>query len=156
MFSIELRQQQPNAVMQPLVQPLPEVRISNPPPRLLFRRALVVDDSALNRKMVVNVLKDYFSEVVQAGDGLEALDAMRRAMESNQVFDIVFMDSIMPNMGGIEACRVMRSLGFTNMIIAVTGNILPEDVREYADAGANDVLIKPLKIEKLEETLESK
>jgi CheY-like chemotaxis protein len=42
------------------------------------------------------------------------------------------------------------------MIIAVTGNILPEDVREYADAGANDVLIKPLKIEKLEETLESK
>jgi CheY-like chemotaxis protein len=156
MFSIELRKQQPNAVMQPLVQQLPEVRISNPPPRLLFRRALVVDDSALNRKMVANVLKDYFSEVVQAGDGLEALDAMRRAMESNQVFDIVFMDSIMPNMGGIEACRVMRSLGFTNMIIAVTGNILPEDVREYADAGANDVLIKPLKIEKLEETLESK
>jgi CheY-like chemotaxis protein len=124
--------------------------------RLFFRRALVVDDSVLNRKMVVNVLKEHFSEVIQAGDGLEALDIIRGAMASNQVFDIVFMDSIMPNMGGIEACRVMRSLGFTNMIIAVTGNILPEDVQEYADAGANDILIKPLKIEKLEETLESK
>ena len=50
----------------------------------------------------------------------------------------------MMNMNGLEATRSIRALGFSGQIIAVSGNVLPEDVEAFLAAGANIFLAKPL------------
>jgi CheY-like chemotaxis protein len=60
------------------------------------------------------------------------------------------MDFVMPNMNGPDATRKIRELGYDGIIIGVTGNTLPCDIDHFKLSGANDVLAKPLNMEKLE------
>jgi CheY-like chemotaxis protein len=67
------------------------------------------------------------------------------------------MDSLMPNMNGIDATRIIiKELKFPNPVIAVTGNMLPEDVRDFESAGVLTVLGKPLELDKLSDILRGK
>lgn len=59
----------------------------------------------------------------------------------------------MPVMTGIEATRLLRQTGYTGPIVGVTGNIMQEDVDLFLSAGANEVIGKPLKLEKLQEII---
>lgn len=59
----------------------------------------------------------------------------------------------MPNMTGPEATRVLRSQGCTIPIIGITGNVLAVDVENFKAAGANEVLAKPLRRERLQDVL---
>ena len=68
-------------------------------------------------------------------------------------FDVVFMDSVMPVMDGLEASRRIRAGGFDVIIVGVTGNALAEDIREFCAAGANFVLTKPVSVARLQEQL---
>ena len=52
----------------------------------------------------------------------------------------------MPRMRGTEATTKIRALGFQGMVIAVTGNALPEDVNDFLDHGADAVMPKPFDI----------
>ena len=52
----------------------------------------------------------------------------------------------MPRMRGTEATTKIRALGFQGMVIAVTGNALPEDVKDFLDHGADAVMPKPFDI----------
>lgn len=47
-------------------------------------------------------------------------------------------------MNGPEACKAIRELGFTGVVLGVTGNALAVDIEEYLACGANDVLVKPV------------
>jgi CheY-like chemotaxis protein len=118
-----------------------------------YGRALIVDDVTSTRKMMVRALASSFEEIVQASDGQEAVDMVKDSFEKVKPFDIIFMDSVMPNMGGIEACRIIRSLGYDGMVVAITGNILPEDVMEFTMAGANKLIGKPVKLDQLMDIL---
>lgn len=62
----------------------------------------------------------------------------------------------MPKMTGLEAAKIIRTLGFTYPIIGVTGNALEEDKISFLNAGATTVLIKPVNITVLHELLYSK
>ena len=53
----------------------------------------------------------------------------------------------MPNMSGVEASRLIRQLGYTGLIVGVTGNSQQSDIDEFTAAGANKVMTKPLDIE---------
>lgn len=121
----------------------------------LFRKVLVVEDSKFNLKMMKKLLTAYADEVVCAEDGEEGVAAVRRCSGTDDdVFDVIFMDSLMPNMNGITATKIIiGELKFPNPIIAVTGNMLPEDVQEFEDAGVLTVLGKPLELDKLAEVL---
>ena len=59
------------------------------------------------------------------------------------------MDNMMPNLCGPAAAKEIRSLGYGNLLIGVTGNAMEVDVVEYEAAGADAVLVKPVKIEQL-------
>lgn len=59
----------------------------------------------------------------------------------------------MPVLNGIEATRILRDRGYRLPIIACTGNALQEDVDAFLQAGANEVLTKPISKAKLEATL---
>mmetsp|Transcript_34898 Transcript_34898/g.35540 ORF Transcript_34898/g.35540 Transcript_34898/m.35540 type:complete len:99 (+) Transcript_34898:2-298(+) len=56
------------------------------------------------------------------------------------------MDSIMPMMGGLEATRCIRHLGYNGIIIGVTGNISSDEIQDFLNHGADAVLSKPLDI----------
>ena len=118
-----------------------------------YGRALIVDDVTSTRKMMVRALASSFEEIVQASDGQEAVDMVKDSFEKAKPFDIIFMDSVMPNMGGIEACRIIRSLGYDGVVVAITGNILPEDVMEFTLAGADKLIGKPVKLDQLMDIL---
>ena len=115
---------------------------------------LIVDDSVPTRSMLSKVLKPRCRKVDQAGDGVEALRMVQLSKEAGDPYDVIFMDSEMTNMNGPMASREIREqLGYQGMIIGVTGNALPEDIANFKDHGADDVLVKPLKINQFEDIL---
>jgi signal transduction histidine kinase/CheY-like chemotaxis protein len=121
----------------------------------LFSKILVAEDSMFNRKMMRKALEKYSIDIDMVENGVQAVEAVRRCAENQaQPYDIIFMDSLMPVMNGIEATTIIiKELNFPNPVIAVTGNMLPEDVRNFESAGVLTVLGKPLDLDKLHEVL---
>jgi CheY-like chemotaxis protein len=115
-----------------------------PPPQhalgdLAGRRLLLVEDNAINREIVLGLLKGSGLVVEVAADG-------RRAVELFQStpFDLILMDIQMPVMDGYEATRRIRARDTRIPIIALTANAFPDDRDKTLDAGMNEHLSKPL------------
>jgi two-component system KDP operon response regulator KdpE len=100
----------------------------------------VVDDDAQIRRVMRTTLISHSYEVDDARSGEEALEKMRAGQ-----FDLVLLDVNMPGMGGIEACRAIRSgrAGFDLAIIMLTVRNTEKDKVEALDAGADDYVTKP-------------
>eukprot|EP00597_Dinobryon_sp_UTEXLB2267_P017381 CAMPEP_0201112334 /NCGR_PEP_ID=MMETSP0812-20130820/77187_1 /ASSEMBLY_ACC=CAM_ASM_000668 /TAXON_ID=98059 /ORGANISM="Dinobryon sp., Strain UTEXLB2267" /LENGTH=640 /DNA_ID=CAMNT_0047375655 /DNA_START=533 /DNA_END=2455 /DNA_ORIENTATION=- len=114
-------------------------------------RILIVDDSAMNRKMLrklIEIEKEGIlaqAHVIEADDGLTAVEALRSAVATGSGFDLILMDYTMLRMHGPDATAIMRKdLQYSGPIIGVTGNALPEDIAKFIASGANSVLTKPL------------
>jgi len=131
----------------------------------VLKRLLVVDDSLPNRKMLGRLLTSRGYEVDQACDGAEAV-AKYEFSQSKQLdleeggdpdamncqhYDIILMDFEMPVMNGPTATKILREKRCTSMIFGLTGNALPEDINFFKEHGADEVLIKPLKVELVEQ-----
>jgi PAS domain S-box-containing protein len=112
------------------------------PGALLGIRALVVDDSEINREVAKRILELDGVQVSLASDGQQALDRLRAAPDA---FDVVFMDVQMPLLDGYEATRrIRRELGLVNLpIIAVTASALSSERQRADAAGMNDFICKP-------------
>lgn len=95
------------------------------------RRMLVVDDSTLNRKLLIkliqNILDDTTLHIDEAADGEAALDMFTKSSD----YDIVWMDVVMPVMDGVTAFRIIRQISEDVPIVLVTANephTLPADL----------------------------
>jgi two-component system, chemotaxis family, chemotaxis protein CheY len=111
---------------------------------------LAVDDSASMRQMVRYTLESAGYEVVQAADGVEALDYAK-----GSGVDLVLTDVNMPNMDGISLIRELRQLPdyrFTPLLMLTTEAGL-EKKQEGKAAGATGWLVKPFNPEQLVATL---
>ena len=110
----------------------------------IAQRFLVVDDHPINRLLVRQILKNNWKncEIVEADNGLKALEALRQ-----QPFDVVLMDMVMPEMDGIEATAALRqSLGVPacdTPVLGLTANVNPQDLERFSAAGVNAVVLKP-------------
>ncbi len=116
-------------------------------------KALVVDDSAVMRKILIGALGQAgIAEVGEAADGAQAVAAVKEGG-----IGIVLMDWNMPNMLGIDAVKAIRAAGATVPIIMVTTEAEKLRVIEALKAGANNYIVKPFKPEtvvaKVQETL---
>ncbi len=107
---------------------------------------LVAEDNAVNRKLVLHVLKRLGYSADIANNGVEALEAVKR-----QSYDLVLMDIQMPEMDGLEATRHIRGDASLNQprIVALTANALDHDRKACLAAGMDDFLGKPLEISRL-------
>ncbi len=106
-------------------------------------RVLVVDDSSTNRTVAVNLLKGFDIHANLACDGSEAVTAVRSFN-----YDLVLMDMRMPEMDGLQATRVIRTLDGARAsipIIALTANAFAEDIEACRQAGMNDFVVKPVR-----------
>ena len=105
-------------------------------------RILVVEDNPVNQALMQALLKPTGHAVEIAGNGLEALEALTRAD-----FDLVLMDSQMPEMDGVTATREIRAMeGPVSRvpIIALTANAMVGDRERYLEAGMTDYVPKPI------------
>ena len=102
---------------------------------------LLVEDNAVNQKVVLAILSKRGFHVEIAANGLEALTALQK-----NVFDLVLMDVQMPYMDGIEATRKIREeLGLRDLpIIAMTAHAMTGDRERCIEAGMNDYASKPV------------
>jgi CheY-like chemotaxis protein len=102
---------------------------------------LIVDDDPFIRKLVATTLEDVAGfELMEAADGLEALEVARRVPP-----EIVFLDIDMPQLDGYEACRRLRARAETAdaTIVMLTAAVGEEAEREAEGAGADLFLTKP-------------
>lgn len=101
---------------------------------------LVVDDSATMRRIVVNSLQRIgFTDIVEAGDGREALDRFDTSV------GFVITDWNMPSLGGLDLARELRARpdGRAVPILMVTTRSVREDILAAIEAGVNSYIVKP-------------
>lgn len=109
-------------------------------------RMLVVDDSEVNRKLLVRILEPVGFEIREAGNGAEALQAWEEWQPH-----LIWMDMRMPVMDGYEATRRIKATtrGMATIIIALTASALEEDRAVILSEGCDDYLRKPFHEEDL-------
>ncbi|MFM8610608.1 MAG: ATP-binding protein [Burkholderiaceae bacterium] len=118
-------------------------------------RVLVVEDHPINQTLTQAMLDKVGLDSVVAGDGQQAVDMFARG----ERFDLVLMDLQMPVLDGLQATREIRRLearrpGELHLpIIALTANLQPGVQESCIAAGLDDVLYKPVDLERLRETL---
>lgn len=101
-------------------------------------RILLAEDVKTNQMVFEMMLRDDPYEIDMADDGEIAV---QMALSGN--YDVIFMDIMMPNMGGMEAFQALKVAGFNKPVIACTANVMKEDVEQYLAAGFDGVIGKP-------------
>lgn len=119
------------------------------------KTVLVVDDSAMMRKIIIKNLKEsgFDVNVIEAGDGKEGLDKFTAAGLAN--VHLVLSDWNMPNLDGLGFVRELRKLDpqKTVPIVMITTEGSADKVKEAVLAGANNYLAKPFTPERFKEKL---
>ena len=116
-------------------------------------RLLVVEDNKVNQELIVALLSPFDLTIVTAADGVEAV-----AAADGEDFDLILMDVQMPNMDGLTATRRIRAARPVGVrqppIIAMTANVMPDQVARCLDAGMDDHIGKPIDPARLLQVLE--
>jgi len=112
--------------------------------------SLGIDDNPINLKFMKEILKRLGADIILARSGDEALEYIK---ERGRV-DFIFVDKNMPVMDGYETIREIRKIEKSKswekiVIIALTGDSDDETIKQMAQAGADDILLKPIHINQL-------
>lgn len=105
----------------------------------LSGRILVAEDNEVNRKLVDLLITRTGAEVAHVGNGAEALERATR-----ESWDLILMDIQMPVMNGRDAACAIREAGINTPVVALTANVMAEDLEDYREAGCDDYLAKPI------------
>ncbi len=116
----------------------------------------MVDDNAVNLKVVKGLLEPYQMHVYTAGSGRQCIEILK---EGKEKFDIIYMDHMMPELDGIDTLRLIRQMEgeyFQKVpVIALTANAV-SGVREmFFKEGFQDYVSKPIELAQLEKSLKS-
>ena len=114
----------------------------------LAGRILCAEDNEVNRRLVALLVNRTGAELVHVSNGREALDAVSR-----EDFDLILMDIQMPVMNGRDATAALREAGIRTPVIALTANVMSEDIDDYRLAGCTEHLAKPIDKQKFYEVL---
>lgn len=114
------------------------------------RKVLVIDDDALNMKLIKAILSKKEIEVIEAFDARKGLE-----LAAQHQPDAILMDMNLPGMDGMEATRQLKADPSLKdiSVIAVTGFVGPEFQEKAMDAGCSGFVEKPISIENLLKTL---
>jgi len=107
-------------------------------------KVLVVDDSRIMRKILINILKEkkiHEDDIFDAPDGKEALEVLNRVF-----IDLLLLDWNMPKLNGLDLVKIVRKMKkYGNLpIIMVTSEAARYNVLEAIKAGVTDYVVKPI------------
>ncbi len=109
---------------------------------------LLADDDTYNRELAKIVFEKWGVKLDLACDGMEALDLVQK-----KKYNLILMDIHMPRADGTQVSKYIRSevdcLNFDTKIVAVTANVVKDDIVKYMKSGMDDYIIKPFKEEEL-------
>ena len=112
-------------------------------------RILVVDDVAVNRRLLERILQKWNANVTLVDGGQEAAARFLSGTWRPDSFDAILMDIHMPDMDGFEAASRIRSVGFVRPILAVTAGSNPGGREAYLAGGFDEYIPKPVDREQL-------
>ena len=105
---------------------------------------MIVEDDANQRKLMATVLEQYGYNVLQATDGVDALDVLDK-----KHVDLIILDIMMPRMDGFEFTETLRQSGCNLPILMVTAKQSPVDKRKGFIIGTDDYMTKPVDEEEM-------
>ena len=115
-------------------------------------KILIADDEPQTREMIEEILEELVDQGVEllvAGNGMEALEAIRQHHP-----ELVFLDVLMPKMNGLEVCNAAKNqLGMKDMhIVILTTKGLDHENRRIKEVGADQSIMKPLDPDEIYDT----
>ncbi|MCL2874246.1 MAG: PAS domain-containing protein [Defluviitaleaceae bacterium] len=116
------------------------------PEPMPYGRVLVVDDVESNLFVAKGFLFPYKVAVETADSAMEAIELIKKG----QVYDIVFMDHMMPVMDGVQATKILRDMGYISPIVALTANATFGASKMFLENGFSDFVSKPLDPERMD------
>ena len=120
----------------------PEMDISK------MKLILVAEDEECNYELIQNVLNNRY-RILRARNGIEAV-----TLNEEKHPDMILMDIRMPEMNGLDATRIIKEVNPTVPILALSAYAFQDSIQEARDAGCNEFISKPFKVEHLIETIE--
>jgi PAS domain S-box-containing protein len=100
---------------------------------------LYAEDNEVNRRLVELLVKKTGADITLVVNGAEAVEKACK-----ETFDLILMDIQMPVMDGLDATVAIRQSGNQTPIVALTANVMAEDIHEYREMGCDDYLAKPI------------
>jgi len=114
-----------------------------------YGKVLIVDDVKSNLFVARGLLAPYGLHIDSIDSGIEAVEKIRKG----SVYDIIFMDHMMPEMDGIEAAKLIRGMGYTRPIVALTANAIAGQAQMFLENGFDAFISKPIDTRKLNSVL---
>ena len=115
----------------------------------LSGRILLADDSPDNQRLIAFYLTSSGATVELVGDGRAAVERGAASVRAGRPYDLVLMDIQMPELDGYGATSALRSLGFTNPIVALTANAMDHERARCLQCGCDGFLTKPIQVDTL-------
>lgn len=112
------------------------------------KKILVADDNEMNRLVASIILENYGATVLESDNGRATLETTNTYLP-----DLVLMDIQMPELNGYETTRLLRKLGNTIPVIALTANAIKGESDKCLEAGMNDYISKPFKEDEFLKTI---
>ena len=114
-------------------------------------KLLIAEDNLINQKVINGMLGDSGMNIIMADNGQEALDILK----DNKDIYVVLMDAHMPVVDGFEATQRIRADKSLDhlLVVALSGDTAVDDIKKMKNAGMQEYLEKPLKLEKLYDVL---
>jgi len=113
------------------------------------KRVLVAEDNHINSLLINRYLTAWLIDTTLVGNGKEAV----AAIEKDQ-FDLIIMDTRMPEMDGFQAAQIIRKeMGVKTPILSLSATVLEEDIKQALESGMNDTMSKPFEPVKLHEKI---
>ncbi|MFL9799691.1 ATP-binding protein [Vibrio cyclitrophicus] len=113
------------------------------------KTVLIVEDNRINQLVAQRLCQKLGLTTYIASNGIEAVKRVHQCY-----FDVILMDHQMPQMGGIEATKLIRNEhAFQGIILGCTADVTKDTALAFVDAGANGVITKPLQLDSLGELI---
>ena len=114
-----------------------------------YGSVLIVDDVETNIYVAKGLMSPYGLKIDSAVSGFAAIEKIR----NGNVYDVIFMDHMMPKMDGVEATSKIREMGYTNPIVALTANAVAGQAEIFLANGFDDFISKPIDVRQLNTVL---
>ncbi|MDR2554294.1 MAG: response regulator [Fibromonadaceae bacterium] len=114
-----------------------------------YGNVLIVDDVDSNLFVAKGLMMPYGLSMDTASSGMSAINKIK----NGKVYDVIFMDYMMPEMDGMEAVKIIRELGYKKPIVALTANALVGQAKIFLENGFDDFLPKPIDVRQLNAVL---